>query len=124
MAQHIGPRPGDLSAHYDKGVYIGPGGPPVRIPETTTQDLIREVCDELKDFLVAKNEQYGDSVVHPLQIFATGASADLLLRTRIDDKIKRLVEGNDSIEPDNDIVQDLLGYFIMWRVLARKHDGD
>ena len=85
----------------------------------TTQDEIRLVCDEIKDFLVAKNEQYGDSAVNPVRIFSK-ALPEEQLRVRIDDKISRLVRGNDSIESDDDIVDDLIGYFILWKVVQRR----
>jgi hypothetical protein len=65
---------------------------------------IRAVCDELKEFLVAKNIQYGNSAINPY-VFSLRASTEEQLRVRIDDKISRLVRGNDSIEADDDIVE-------------------
>lgn len=88
----------------------------------TVQDDIRAVCDEIRDFLVAKNVQYGNSAIDPVRIFSK-ASTEEQLRVRIDDKISRLVRGNDSIEPDSDIVDDLIGYFILWKVAARRNNG-
>jgi len=35
-----------------------------------TQKKIREKCDEIKKMLLAKNKQYGDSVVSPIRIFS------------------------------------------------------
>jgi hypothetical protein len=87
---------------------------------TSTQAQIALVCDEIKRFLIAKNEQYGDSAIHPVRIFSK-ADVEEQLRVRIDDKISRLVSGNDTIEPDSDIVDDLIGYFILWKVVARNH---
>lgn len=83
-----------------------------------TQQDIAVVCDEIKDFLIAKNKQYGNSAIDPVRIFSK-ANAEEQLRVRIDDKISRLVRGNDSIESDSDIVDDLIGYFVMWKVLDR-----
>lgn len=82
---------------------------------------IEEVCDEIKEFLIAKNEQYGNSALDPVRIFSQ-ASPEEQLRVRIDDKISRLVRGNDSIEADSDIVDDLIGYFVMWKVHHRRGD--
>lgn len=84
-----------------------------------TRDEIAAVCDDIKTFLIRKNEQYGDSAINPVRVFSK-ASAEEQLRVRIDDKISRLVRGNDSIESDSDIVDDLIGYFVMWKVLSRR----
>lgn len=82
---------------------------------------IEEICNEIKEFLIAKNEQYGNSALDPVRIFSQ-AGTEEQLRVRIDDKISRLVRGNDNIEADSDIVDDLIGYFIMWKVLHRRGD--
>lgn len=87
------------------------------------QDDIRAVCDEIREFLVKKNEQYGNSAIDPVRIFSK-ASTEEQLKVRIDDKISRLVRGNDSVESDSDVVNDLIGYFIMWKVSSRRNNGD
>jgi hypothetical protein len=84
----------------------------------TTQDKIAAVCDEIKELLITKNDQYGDSAIDPVRIFSK-ASPEEQLRVRIDDKLSRLVRGHDAIEADDDIVSDLIGYFILMKVAAR-----
>ena len=74
-----------------------------------TTDKIKKTMDELRDFLVAKNEQYGDSVMKPIKIFSN-VSEDCGLRIRIDDKLNRLMQGNDNMETDEDVIKDLAGY--------------
>src|SRR4051795_4239683 len=88
---------------------------------TDVQREIASVCDDLKEFLIAKNDQYGNSAIDPVRIFSK-ASTEEQLRVRIDDKISRLVRGNDSLEADDDIVDDLIGYFIMWKVASRRNN--
>jgi len=66
--------------------------------------------------LIDKNIQYGDSVMDPIAIFAKGNPQDLV-RVRIDDKLSRLKRGNDSIESDIDIVDDLIGYLVLLRIM-------
>jgi hypothetical protein len=83
---------------------------------------IEEVCDEIKEFLIGKNEQYGNSALDPVRIFSS-ASNEEQLRVRIDDKLSRLVRGTSSIEADSDIVADLIGYFIMWKVLHKRNEN-
>ena len=49
-----------------------------------TQEEIKNTMNELRDFLIQKNEQYGDSVMQPIRIFSK-ADTDAGLRIRIDD---------------------------------------
>jgi hypothetical protein len=69
----------------------------------TTQDRIRAKCQALADFLVEKNQAYGDSALHPIGLFARGRASDLI-RVRIDDKLRE------------DAVQDLLGYLVLFQI--------
>lgn len=75
-------------------------------------EKIRELCDEVKDLLVRKNEQYGDSVLNPIHLFSNQSPIEGI-RIRLDDKYSRLVRGNASIESDEDIHLDCIGYHIM-----------
>ena len=81
----------------------------------STADLIIEVCHEVADMLLAKNEAYGDSAIAPVRIFS---KADPLeqIRVRIDDKLSRIARGKAAGE---DVELDLIGYLILMRV-ARK----
>ena len=84
-----------------------------------TQDKIRKTMKEVLDLLIAKNKQYGDSALNPTGIFAKGSAEDLI-RIRIDDKLNRLMQGNDSIETDEDIVNDLIGYLTLLLIMMRR----
>lgn len=77
-----------------------------------TAHRITEVCDEIKSFLVSKNQAYGDSAIHPIRIFSKSDASEQL-KVRIDDKLNRLMQGNDSIEADEDVVKDLIGYLVL-----------
>lgn len=92
-------------------------------PLTDTQRLISEVCDEYREFLLKKNLQYGDSAIHPVRIFSKCTDEEQLL-VRIDDKLSRLVRGDNSLEPDEDIMDDLLGYWLLLKVVRRKAGYD
>ena len=72
---------------------------------TKAQDNIKTVIAEVWDLLIMKNKQYGNSALEPMGIFAKG-SAEELIRVRIDDKLNRLLQGDESIESDEDIVAD------------------
>ena len=80
--------------------------------EKTTADKIKIAIKDIENLLLTKNEKYGDSVFTPIRIFSK-VDQNEQIRVRIDDKLNRLVHGNDSIEQDIDIVQDLIGYLVL-----------
>lgn len=84
-----------------------------------SQKKIAEVCDEMKIMLLQKNNQYGDSVLNPSRFFSH-ADQEEQIKVRIDDKLNRLVLGNDSLESDDDIIKDLIGYLTLLLVYRRK----
>ena len=83
-----------------------------------SQKAIAEVCDEMKKMLLQKNNQYGDSVLNPSRFFSH-ADQEEQIKVRIDDKLNRLVQGNDSLESDDDIILDLIGYLTLLLVSRR-----
>ena len=89
------------------------------LPES--QKRIREVGESIIDFLLEKNDQYGDSALSPNRIFSQADTAEQL-KVRIDDKINRLVMGTDNLEKDDDILKDLIGYLILLLVHSRYYE--
>ena len=85
----------------------------------TNQVKIAELMDEIKTMLLAKNVQYGDSALQPVRVFST-ADTNEQIKVRIDDKINRIVQGNDSIESDEDVIQDLIGYLVLLLINMRE----
>ena len=71
--------------------------------------------------LIAKNKQYGNSAIEPIGVFANG-SAEELIRVRIDDKLNRLIQGDDSIEDDEDVILDLIGYLVLLLITMRNNE--
>ena len=78
----------------------------------STQDLIAETCDDIKEMLLAKNAAYGDSAINPVRVFSRASTEEQLL-VRIDDKLSRLARGSAAGE---DVVDDLIGYLILLKV--------
>ena len=76
------------------------------------QNKIKVTAKEVMDLLLKKNKQYGNSVFEPLGIFSKGVPMESL-RVRIDDKISRLMRGNDTIEQEEGLVKDLIGFRIL-----------
>lgn len=99
----------------------GPRDPGKQVDHSSTQDLIREVCDETRDFLLEKNVQYGDSAINPVRIFSKASPIEQLL-VRIDDKLSRIERGDDRLEKDDDVLDDLIGYFLLLKVAKRREE--
>jgi hypothetical protein len=84
------------------------------------QESITKVCNDVRDLLIAKNREYGNSALEPLNIFSR-LSVEEQLCVRIDDKIKRIQTtrdlGEGTIVFKEDTVVDLMGYLVLWKVL-------
>ena len=87
-------------------------------PLDETAAAITSTVDELSTFLLNKNKQYGDSALQPIRIFSK-ASVDEQIKVRIDDKLNRLIQGNESIESDEDVIMDLIGYLVLLLIHVR-----
>ncbi len=78
-------------------------------------ELIDTECENIKQMLISKNQQYGNSFADPVRIFSRATPAEGL-NIRIDDKLSRIARGHDAGE-DSEL--DLVGYLILKRVLGR-----
>ena len=104
-----GKKPSDTKS--DEGV--------TSLPES--QKRIKETGEMIIDFLLEKNDQYGDSALKPNRIFSQADTAEQI-KVRIDDKINRLVMGTDNLEKDEDILKDLIGYLLLLLVHGRYYE--
>ena len=86
----------------------------------TFSQKVKDILYRVGELLVNKNEQYGDSVNNPVRLFSK-LDSEAGVRVRIDDKLSRLARGNDSIESDMDIVDDLIGYLIMLKMIMEEN---
>lgn len=75
----------------------------------STVERIRAKCRKIETMLVAKNLAYGDSATRPLRVFSRADGTEQI-RVRIDDKLSRLMRGEQAGE---DTVLDLIGYLIL-----------
>ncbi len=82
-------------------------------------DAIVSMIEEIKEFLLSKNTQYGDSALNPIRVFSKADKSEQL-KVRIDDKLNRLMQGNASLESDEDVVKDLIGYLILLLIHLRE----
>lgn len=84
------------------------------------QSIIAAECNAIKDLLLTKNREYGNSALEPIGIFST-LDAETQIDVRIDDKLKRLVNIRtlSDVKIHEDTEQDLIGYLILKRVARR-----
>jgi hypothetical protein len=107
----------DLDIDYDIKIEDSPKALEQVSSITKTQAKIVEVCDRIKEMLLKKNREYGDSAVNPINIFAKGVPSLTQINVRIDDKINRIMQGNKK--DDEDVDADLTGYFVL-RIVAKE----
>lgn len=79
----------------------------------STKDKIKYLCDDIRDMLIEKNRKYGDSALNPMRVFAKSDSLEQI-RVRIDDKLNRI--RNAQTDEDEDVVSDLIGYLILYKI--------
>lgn len=84
----------------------------------TELDIIR-ICDSIKDMLIQKNMAYGDSALNPLRVMSNASTIEQLL-VRIDDKLNRIRQGRNLLCDDEDVIQDLIGYFILLKIAVER----
>lgn len=70
------------------------------------------VLNEVREMLIQKNQAYGDAALNPIRIFSKSDPLEQL-KVRIDDKLSRLARGQNAGE---DVIHDLLGYLVMYRI--------
>jgi hypothetical protein len=80
--------------------------------DLTTAGKIIATCDAVKELLLSKNKKYGDSALS--SGIAFDISPVVAIKARINDKLARLK--NDNKDEDEDIISDLLGYFILLKI--------
>ena len=87
-----------------------------------TEELIEEICESMKNLLLQKNRNYGDSATNPSNVFSRGSAIDSIC-ARIDDKLMRIQNKgiNDKTE---DTVSDLIGYLILLKVAMHKEKNE
>ena len=80
---------------------------------------IKIECERIADFLIEKNQSYGNSVQDSVSIFSK-ADWKERIKVRLDDKLSRLAHGHEY--PGDDTRTDIIGYLVLWRVLDNLDD--
>ena len=90
---------------------------------TKTQEEIALVCEDIKELVLYKNKQYGDSALNPCRIFSKANAVEQIL-VRIDDKINRIHQGAGLLGEDEDVIQDLIGYLILLKIAFKRQQKE
>ena len=84
---------------------------------TQSQIDIATICDQLKELLLEKNRKYGDSALNPVRVFSNANPLEQI-KVRLDDKLSRL--RNQQNDEDEDVLTDLIGYLVLYKVALRR----
>ena len=90
---------------------------------SNTQSDITRICNEVRDLLLSKNRKYGDSALEPVRVMSKGTPVEQIL-VRIDDKLSRISRGAGLVGDDEDVITDLIGYFVLLRIALERQDED
>lgn len=80
-------------------------------------DRVYAITNGLAEMLISKNKKYGNSALEPKRIFSKASAVEQIL-VRIDDKLSRM--SNQSDTEDEDVVEDLLGYFVLLKIAKKE----
>lgn len=69
-------------------------------------------CLRLANFLLEKNQRYGDSALNPLRVHSSAHVIEQL-RVRMDDKLSRMIRGQHAGE---DPALDYVGYWVLLQI--------
>ena len=88
------------------------------VEDSSFEQNVRRITDQIADLLIAKNKAYGDSVLNPIRVFSKSDRIEQL-NVRIDDKISRIQRGTDF--EDEDTERDLIGYLVL-KLIAKESE--
>ena len=88
-----------------------------------SQIQIAEICDQVKDLLLKKNQSYGDAALNPLRCFSKASPIEQI-KVRIDDKLSRVQSGSGIAYMDEDTLMDLIGYCILLKIAENRQKAE
>lgn len=86
-------------------------------PEQFKQMVENELA-KVKDTLIIKNRKYGNSALEPKRVFSKASAKEQLL-VRIDDKLSRIANESLDEDEDEDVVLDLIGYLVLYKIASK-----
>lgn len=82
--------------------------------EITFIEKLNQIISSITSMLIEKNRKYGNSALEPIRVFSKASPQEQIL-VRIDDKLSRFK--NQAIDEDEDVVNDLIGYLILLKMV-------
>ena len=98
----------------DISEYIEPDNPHI-----SWKAAISNTCKSIELGLLKHNDKWGSSIFRPVSILSA-ASAEDMLRMRIDDRIRKL-SSLKSDEDERELIDDLIGYLVNLRAFMSTH---
>lgn len=77
---------------------------------STFEQNVRRILDGVADIVVARNKEYGNSALDPVQVFSKSGRMEQL-KVQLDHKLSRIARGGD---PGIDTLRDLIGYEVLY----------
>lgn len=104
---------------YDKlvGIEVEIGQNTEEIQDTVRVSIIKE-CNKVKELLLLKNKEYGNSALSPIRIFSESDNIEQI-NVRVDDKLSRIKNKTEKIIKE-DTILDLIGYLILLRIAKKE----
>lgn len=90
---------------------------------SNTQNDIKRICDGVRNLLLEKNRKYGDSALEPVRCMSKASPVEQIL-VRIDDKLSRISRGTGLVGDDEDVITDLIGYFVLLKIALERQNID
>lgn len=75
-----------------------------------TQEKIVRILEAIKQLLLTKNSNYGNSILDPMRVFCKKDKEESDIPARLDDKLSR-IKNSDKIRIND--VTDLIGYLVL-----------
>jgi hypothetical protein len=85
----------------------------------SSHNHISRVCDRVKNLLLEKNLKYGDSALNPIRVLSKASPIEQIL-VRLDDKLSRIQRGNGLLGDDEDVIMDIIGYFVLLKIALER----
>ena len=89
----------------------------------SSAEQIAEVCDSIKELLLSKNAKYGDSALNPTRVMSKANAVEQIL-VRIDDKLSRISSGAGLLANDEDVIEDIIGYFVLLKIALKRQQEE
>jgi hypothetical protein len=87
----------------------------------TFEQKLDEQLQEIRRFLIEKNQKYGSSALEPIRIFSKCDKIEAI-KVRIDDKLSRIKLGNIEDDANSDSITDMLGYLLILKIAIRESE--